>query len=165
MNLIEKILYESTLNNYVIYCDMDGVLTDFVKGYQKLTGKKINNYVHIDDWEQVDNSDNFWSSLEWMPDGKILWNYIKKYKPNILSSPSDSTTAVEQKEEWLQRIKQDMGKMIFVQKEEKQRYASPTHILIDDYKKNIEQWRHNNGIGILHTSAANTISQLKKLGL
>ena len=39
------------------------------------------------------------------------------------------------------------------------------HILIDDRKSNIEEWRANGGIGILHTSATDTISQLKKLGL
>ena len=30
---------------------------------------------------------------------------------------------------------------------------------------NIEQWKSQGGIGILHTSAADTIKQLQKLGL
>jgi len=37
--------------------------------------------------------------------------------------------------------------------------------LIDDRKSNIEQWISQGGIGILHTSAADTIQQLKKLGI
>ena len=44
-------------------------------------------------------------------------------------------------------------------------YAAPNHILIDDRESNIDQWRAAGGIGILHTSASNTIQQLKKLGL
>ena len=47
----------------------------------------------------------------------------------------------------------------------KKNYAAPNHILIDDKKSNIDEWRAAGGIGILHTSAADTIQQLKKLGL
>jgi hypothetical protein len=38
-------------------------------------------------------------------------------------------------------------------------------ILIDDRADTIREWDSQGGIGILHTSAANTIQQLKKLGL
>jgi len=38
-------------------------------------------------------------------------------------------------------------------------------ILIDDSIKKIDPWNANGGIGILHTSASNTISKLKELGL
>ena len=34
-----------------------------------------------------------------------------------------------------------------------------------DREKNIKEWRENGGIGILHTSASDTIKQLKELGL
>ena len=37
--------------------------------------------------------------------------------------------------------------------------------LIDDMERNIQQWKDKGGIGILHTSAADTIKQLKELGL
>jgi hypothetical protein len=37
-------------------------------------------------------------------------------------------------------------------------------LLIDDYIKNINQFKARGGIGIHHISAASTISQLKKLG-
>ena len=37
-------------------------------------------------------------------------------------------------------------------------------VLIDDYPKNIREWQRKGGIGILHTSASSTISQLRKLG-
>jgi hypothetical protein len=32
-------------------------------------------------------------------------------------------------------------------------------------KQTIDEWNAKGGIGIFHTSAANTISELKKLGL
>jgi len=47
----------------------------------------------------------------------------------------------------------------------KAKYAAPNHILIDDRDKSTNPWRKAGGIGILHTSAADTIAQLQKLGL
>ena len=37
-------------------------------------------------------------------------------------------------------------------------------ILIDDYPKNVQQFKAAGGIGILHTTTSNTISQLKRFG-
>ena len=37
-------------------------------------------------------------------------------------------------------------------------------ILIDDYPKNVTQFRAAGGIGILHTDTTSTINRLKRLG-
>jgi hypothetical protein len=42
-------------------------------------------------------------------------------------------------------------------------YAFEGSILVDDRQKNIDSWVENGGIGIVHTSAENTINELKKL--
>ena len=59
------------------------------------------------------------------------------------------------------------SKVNLVKRREKQNFAKvggmPT-ILIDDYIKNINQFRSRGGIGIHHTSTAKTINELKKLG-
>ena len=47
----------------------------------------------------------------------------------------------------------------------KQLYSQPDRILIDDHEDNIREWREKGGIGILHTSAQDTIKQLQNLGL
>jgi hypothetical protein len=44
-------------------------------------------------------------------------------------------------------------------------FAAEGKILIDDMEQTIREWRNAGGIGILHTSAADTIKELKKLGL
>ena len=46
---------------------------------------------------------------------------------------------------------------------QKAAYAMKNNVLIDDRPKNIEAWEAAGGIGIIHTSAKNTIEQLKKL--
>jgi len=51
-----------------------------------------------------------------------------------------------------------------VQKQNYAKVAGQPAILIDDYKKNTDQFTAKGGIGIHHTSTSNTIRELKKLG-
>ena len=58
-------------------------------------------------------------------------------------------------------------KINLVKRVQKQLYAKvlgDPAILIDDYKKNVDQFTQRGGIGIHHTSTSNTIRQLKRLG-
>jgi len=69
--------------DYKIYCDMDGVLVDFDKGYLELTGDKLDGEHRSDVgfWNPINKAGKpFWVNLEWMSDGKRLWSYIEKYK-------------------------------------------------------------------------------------
>ena len=88
----------------------------------------------------------------------------KKYDVELLSSPSRSETSRLGKRLWVRNNLPGI-KLTLAQAYNKQNYAEPNHILIDDRKSNIEQWRDKGGIGILHTSAEDTINQLKQLGL
>ena len=153
---------------YTIYCDMDGVLVDFDRGYQELTGMTTQqadtNGVEAF-WEPLTKAGaKWWITLNWMPDGKQLWNYIKKYTPILLSAPSKQESSRLGKRVWVKRELPDV-KLILRPASQKQQYASPTSILIDDRQKNIDQWEAAGGIGIFHTSTPNTIEQLKQLGL
>ena len=156
--------------DYEIYSDMDGVLTDFdahfmeasdgmlPSEYQKIHG--VNGF-----WSLIDEEgEAYWVEMPWMPDGKTYWDYIKDYNPILLSSPSRSSSSRIGKRVW---VKNNLPgtKLILSQSKDKQNYAQKNRILIDDRPSNIEQWRSQGGIGILHTSAADTIQQLKKLGL
>ena len=153
---------------YTIYCDMDSVLVDFDLGYQELTGMTTQqadaNGVEAF-WDPLTKAGaKFWITLQWMPDGKQLWDYIKKYNPILLSAPSREESSKLGKRVWVKRELPGV-KLILKYASQKQEYASPTSILIDDRQKNIDQWEAAGGIGILHTSTANTIEQLKQLGL
>ena len=154
---------------YIIYCDMDGVLVDFEKGYYDLTGTSTKQFPKGDNsfWQPIsDAGAEFWATLPWMPDGKELWNYIKKYKPNILSSPSQDPSSKVGKEAWVKmHLKSDYNKLYLYSRANKQLFSEPNRILIDDMKQTIDEWNAKGGIGIFHTSAANTIKELKKLGL
>ena len=167
-----KGIYESIMiekkNQYKIYCDMDGVIVDFEDGYERLTGKNIKgNHVKGDGdfWQPItDAGANFWINLKWMPDGEKLWKYIKNYSPSILSAPSREKSSRIGKEIWV-RTNIPGTELILKPAPEKQLLAEPNAILIDDRKDNIQQWKDAGGIGILHTSANDTIKQLQELGL
>ena len=148
---------------------MDGVLVDFEKGYKDLTGVSTKQFPKGDNsfWQPIsDAGAEFWANLPWMPDGQELWRYIKKYKPNILSAPSQDPSSKIGKEAWLKmNLQNSFKKAYFYNRANKKLFAGPNRILIDDMKQTIDEWNAAGGIGIFHTSAADTISQLKKLGL
>ena len=162
-----KGLEEQEKVNYKIYCDMDGVLVDFEGGYEKLTGIDLKGEFKKGDdfWDPIKVAGvGFWAGLKWMPDGQKLWDYIKPLKPEILSAPSREESSRIGKAVWV-KYKLPGTKLILRYAKQKQQLATPESILIDDRQINIDQWEAAGGIGILHTSADNTISQLKELGL
>lgn len=152
--------------DYKIYCDMDGVLVDFDRGYKELTGREASfNIPKEEFWEPISKAGApFWIKLKWMPDGKQLWDYIKKYNPELLSAPSREESSKMGKRIWVKR-ELPGTKLILRQAERKQEFATPNSILIDDRADNIQRWKDAGGVGIVHTSAADTIQQLKDLGL
>jgi hypothetical protein len=99
-----------------------------------------------------------------MPDGQTLWDYIKGYNPYILTAPSMDPGSKQGKTEWVARL-DGMKKIYFKPARFKQELSAKNRILIDDRADTIERWRSKGGIGILHTSAEDTINQLKQLGL
>jgi proteasome assembly chaperone (PAC2) family protein len=153
---------------YKIYCDMDGVIADFERGYEELTGIDLQGEFKPEGkefWDPISKAGvGFWAGLKWMPDGQQLWDYIKPHKPKLLSAPSREQTSRIGKHVWVKH-KIPGTKLILRYADKKKELASPTSILIDDRIANIKDWESAGGIGILHTSAANTISQLEKLGL
>ena len=164
---VDRIKEENEVMDYKIYCDMDGVLADFESGYEKLTGIDLKGEFKKgeDFWDPISKAGvGFWAGLKWMPGGQKLWDYIKPYNPDLLSAPSREESSRIGKAVWVKH-KLPGTKLILRYAKQKQQLATPESILIDDRQINIDQWEAAGGIGILHTSADNTISQLKQLGL
>jgi hypothetical protein len=180
--------------SYEIYCDMDGVLTNFEKRFMDVLHKDGNKYYSKKElegitrpkhfqkkfgedefWKLVDEmGEEFWAGMEWMPNGEELWRFISPFSPKILSSPSKDNSSRLGKRMWIREHlnpNKETGlaapsKIIFALSENKQDYATPKSILIDDKPSNIEQWEAQGGIAmkVKDGEIQSVIEKLKELG-
>jgi len=168
--------------NYQIYCDMDGVLCDFEGRFEHFTGLSPDQYrakaqkeygeKKVDEkfWDIIDHQVGlrFWRGMPWMSEGRELWDYIKPYKPTLLTAPSWHNSSREGKQLWAEdHLNTEKIKIpiIFKQADKKANLSGPNKILIDDREDTIMDWKHKNGIGILYTSTKQVINDLKQLGI
>ena len=149
-----------------IYLDMDQVLCNFLIGADKAVGGSFVKHPSPERWQILNQTKNFWANLEWMPGGKQLYRFASRYDPHVLSAYAgkDKNSRVG-KMKWLTKnTKVPRGKIHLVVRSQKKSFAKGNNVLVDDYIKNIEEWKSNGGIGILHENTNKTIQELKKLG-
>lgn len=192
------------MNN--IYCDMDGVLVDFISGALVKVNEALldppenlrqeveqtiadlgRNHVVAADlakysptnvkaasnlmYRLLEDDEEFWANLPWMPGGRELWAFISQHNPAILTSPMDKRGkkgSLRGKERW---INQNLGlanirELIFEHNKYEHALSSEgePNILIDDFMSKVGPWREHGGHGIHHTAnAAETIDKLKEL--
>lgn len=147
-----------------IYVDMDGVLANFEKRWKELFGDtKYNN----SNFEIFIRNQEF-AVLDAMSDAQNLIQYLNhrwSHVPiEILSSTAneeDSQSISNQKRMWLQKHNITWKENFVPGKRYKKQYAESGAVLIDDDKKNIQDWNDAGGIGILHKDALTTIALLK----
>jgi hypothetical protein len=173
-NIYKQLKEEETepTQEYTVFCDMDGVLTDFEKRFMSLNPEKLSpaqyqtKYGIEKFWSFIDeeNGVKFWVGIQWMKDGKELWEYIKKYNPTLLSAPSRNNESRLGKRLWVKNNLPGV-KLVLASADKKQNYSGRNKVLIDDRKDNIDQWRSQGGIGILHTNTQDTIKQLQAYGI
>jgi hypothetical protein len=162
---------------FILYQDMDGCLCDFVGLSRSLFGEDFDSSrskVPVErKIEVVQQTPGFWSRMPWMSDGRQLWNYVQQHRPRILSAYAlwDYHNCLVGKREWIgHNLSIPADHIHLVNRSEKATFArslkpNTVHVLIDDFAKNIAEWRSAGGHGIHHTSAPSTIAALKQLGL
>lgn len=157
---------------YKIYCDMDGVLTDFERRFEHYTGMQPKEYEKSKGlaafWNLIDVQVGvkFWIGMPWMPQGEKLWNFIRPYQPDLLTSPSRDNNSRLGKNLWVKNNLNPKPKVIFAYSKDKQRYANENSILIDDKKSNIDEWASKGGIAIRckDGNVEHVLQKLKELG-
>lgn len=167
----------SDQSEYRIFCDMDGVLADFEKKVKEVDATYnrdeylANSKARKSMWGAITqyqkDGGELWYELDMMPDAMVLWEYISKY-PDLEILTATGNPMYESGDQKLKWVKERLGnvKVNLVRKSaDKAQFAQPNYILIDDAEKSIGPWTAAGGIGILHVSAADTISKLKELGL
>lgn len=187
-NLVDILLTEEDFNPpYQIYCDMDGVLTDFEnrfvemlrqegpKYYSKEVIKQVTRPKHFEKlegqgefWNFIDNHIGleFWTGMHWMPNGKQLWAFIQPYNPTILTSPSRQHTSRLGKRLWVREHLIPSPPVEFRFGASKSDFANERAILIDDKPSNLEAFAAKGGIAleVKDGEIESVINTLKEFG-
>ena len=159
---------------YTWYVDMDGVLCDFIAGFQKISGGltpeeyKSNFGGEVAMWKLINTyGEDWWGTLPWTPDGQELWTAIKHLNPTLLSSASTEHTGgigVRGKNKWSTTfLGAEVKAIVTDNRHGKKAYAKANSVLIDDYILNVSDWIDAGGVGIHHITAADTLETIKKL--
>ena len=100
--------------------------------------------------------------MDWMPEGKKLYNFIKQFDHKLLSAPSKNDASKVGKRIWAKENTPET-QLILSPAYNKKNYADKSNILIDDKESNIQQWKDAGVIGILFKSTDQVIDELKKI--
>jgi len=173
-----------------LYLDMDGVQCDFFTAWAQWHNKKfdmdhVERYKDIGSKEQREQSiseltsegpefvQDFFANLEMLPNYKVLHNWLVKNNIpyTILSAPlrGNKEASAEGKMTWLQNNHPNFdkyGSPIF--RGDKERMATKngtSNVLVDDHKKNIENWESAGGQGVLYrdNNVQGAIEQLERI--
>jgi len=151
-----------------IHCflDLDGVLADFVGGICKAHNKPNPHTIgQSGDWDipklwgmteeefyRPCEFELFWMELELTPEARNLYHGLRcafgEDNITFLTKPTRSASAYSGKYRW---IKKNFGcsSKILMGEAPKALLARPEHLLVDDYDKNVDEWRVAGGEAIM----------------
>lgn len=151
-----------------LFLDCDGVLADFVSGATKVLGVHPDEYEKMfgEDamWTCIEQTHNFFGTLEPMPDAFELFDAVSHLNPIILTGRPRGEWSIRQKFLFRDKYFPDT-EMIICRSKDKIKHAKPGDIIVDDFVKWQHVWEKGGGIWVLHTSAKESIEKLKNLGV
>lgn len=149
-----------------IFVDMDGVLADFDAHHETIFGIRADKLADNVDWKKVRASKDFYLNIPPMADLPVLWDYIERFKPIVLTGvPSSVAEAPENKRAWVRRHLGNQVEVRTCASKDKSLHARHGDILIDDWDKYRHLWIARGGRWVTHRSAEETVRQLFELGI
>ncbi len=155
---------------YKLFVDLDGVLVDFESGVLRVTGRRVEEQSPREMWSALARSRGFYDSLDWLPDGRELWDFCLRHEPTILTGLPFGNWAAPQKLSWCAR---ELGPDVPVitcfsrQKAARAREACPDGlqpVLVDDRARLRDSFEEAGGVFVHHRTSAESIIALKELG-
>ena len=158
----------------IIYLDMDGVLTDFNKEYERMFGARPEegwrrNKHFWSNWDTFIESGGF-KRLDKHKDADKLLQYVHELRVpvEILTSSGGEKhhdEVTRQKIIWLCDNSIPYKANVVPGGSKKAMFAKPWHILIDDTERVVENYRKAGGTAILHYDIDVTLKELARLHL
>lgn len=155
-----------------VWLDLDGVMCDFRGKVVELLGKDLDAFPSTSAaWKALGQYQDVFATLEKMPDADRLFHGVKRLQdrfgfeigvltaiPLRISMPR----AEKDKLAWVGRNYPELAKNFRIgpHAKNKQDHCKPGDVLIDDNRKNIDQWNDKGGIGIFHTNARDSVNML-----
>jgi len=144
----------------IIYCDLDGVLTDFKWGLQQFLSKQNKGMVGIP---------LFYARLPMIPSGKELWDMLMAAEEEVQiltgRNTKNQSFIVQETKLWVEQYLGGHIKVNVTTPHRKHEYSGPNRILIDDNESLGHKWEQKGGIFIHHTQTEKTIKRLQDLGI
>lgn len=152
--ILSEKMARGTLPKRLVFCDLDGVLTDFEQGVRNKFKKDPSQFTNQGImWGLINKSSDFFETLPWMPRGRELWEAIKQYDPIILTGVPRSKKAAEQKRKWCARELGENIHVITCDTKDKPKFCIKGALLIDDRSVNMMEWRDREGFFLLYDEA------------
>jgi hypothetical protein len=150
-----------------LFLDMDGVLADFDGHYEQHFGVRLPRSISDPPgmWENIRAHGSFYLDMPLMPDALTLWNGVAHLAPTLLTGvPHSQVPAAEShRRGW---ARQHLGadvEVICCKSRDKRLHGQPGDVLVDDWTLYRHLWLKMGGVFVLHTSAADSLEQLKGL--
>ncbi len=151
-----------------LFLDLDGVLADFDGGARALLGMSPAAYEERYGkgrfWKQLANAPDFYGTLPLMPDARELYDAVSHLDPIILTGLPVGNWAAPQKRTWVERHFPGV-EVITTQARFKSKYCTEGDVLVDDRDKYQDLWVAAGGVFVLHENAADSLGQLRRLGI
>ena len=150
----------------MIFLDMDGVLADWEKTARELVGENWKEEVEKPNWGGLYNYPDLFARLDPMEDALELYDACvsisgaHRFVQILTALPNRAhfKDAARHKIEWARKYIHPNIRVNFGPRaQDKQYHYMDGDVLIDDKQLNIDQWRAKGGLGILHTSARESI--------
>lgn len=147
-----------------LFLDLDGVLADFDRGVEAVTGKRPEDLPLKTMWAALAHAPRFFDTLAFMHDAQALWEFCAPLRPTILTGLPLGNWAPAQKKAWVARMLGAHVPVITCMSRDKPRWSGPGHVLVDDRASAGPGWEAKGGSFIHHTGAEGSIAHLRELG-
>ncbi|KGE71360.1 HAD family hydrolase [Spirochaeta lutea] len=150
-----------------LFLDLDGVLADFDGGVKAVTGRLPEALPPGVMWGKIAKTPDFYNTLDWMPDGQLLWEHLHALNPIILTGLPRGSWAEPQKRAWCKRMLGPDIEVITCMSREKATIARERvghdrdMVLVDDRERLRGAWEDAGGIFIHHRNARESLQALQ----
>lgn len=149
-----------------LYLDLDGVMADFDAHFPKTFGLDHRGMADDAMWATINAHPSYFFDMPMCAGAAQFYRLIKHLSPIILTACPRSNYAhvARQKRAWVRKNLCDTAVILPVMggRNKPLFMHAPGDILIDDFERNIDCWREEGGVGILHQDFGSTMKSLNE---